>query len=97
MDDRLRLLSDARCRLGHVGLILLGAAVMRVSGQGPANRMPFGLTYSFDTLLPIITLRGEKNNVIILTGWVRYYFYGHKIVGYLLASVLIAGFAGLTK
>ena len=80
-----------------MGLILLGAAVMRVSGQGPANRMPFGLTYSFDTLLPIITLRGEKNNVIILTGWVRYYFYGHKIVGYLLASVLIAGFAGLTK
>lgn len=79
-----------------IGLLLLGAAVLRVSGQGPANRMPFGLTYSFDTLLPIITLR-DDNDRVILTGWVRYYFYGHKIFGYVLASVLIAGLAGLTK
>lgn len=79
-----------------IGLIFLGAAILRVSGQGPANRMPFGLTYSFDTLLPVITLR-DGDDRVILTGWVRYYFYGHKIFGYVLASVLIAGLAGLTK
>ena len=48
-------------------------------------------------LLPIIQLR-KKNYEIELHGrWRRYYFYVHKIMGYVLASFLIAGLAGLTK
>jgi len=58
--------------------------------------MPFGIAYSFDMLLPIIQLR-EKHKKIDLQGWPRYYFYTHKIMGYVLASFLIAGLAGLTK
>jgi hypothetical protein len=56
----------------------------------------YGLSYSFDLLLPIIRLR-EKHYQTDLKGWIRYYFYFHKIMGYVLASFLIAGIAGLTK
>jgi uncharacterized protein YjbI with pentapeptide repeats len=38
-------------------LIILGAAILRLSGEGPRNGMPVGLAYSFDMLLPIIKLR----------------------------------------
>ena len=79
-----------------VVLVLLGAAVLRVSGQGPRNHMPYGLSYSFDMLLPIIHLR-EANYQIDLTGWARYYFYAHKLLGYIIASFLAVGLAGLTK
>ena len=34
---------------------------------------------------------------VILDGWVRVYFYVHKLAGYVLASFLLAGLAGLTK
>ena len=58
--------------------------------------MPYGLAYSFDILLPIIRLR-DKHYAIDLTTWARYYFYVHRIMGFLLASFLIAGISGLTK
>jgi hypothetical protein len=76
--------------------VLAGIAVLRFSGQGPRNQMPFGIAYSFDMLLPIIRLR-EKHYQVDLEGWPRYYFYFHKIMGYVLASFLIAGLAGLAK
>ena len=79
-----------------VGLVLLGAAVLGISGQGKKNGMPIGLSYSFDMLLPIIRLRHSHQSVDLL-GWPRYYFYCHKIAGFVLASFLIAGISGLTK
>lgn len=78
------------------GFILAGIAVLRFSGQGPRNQMPFGVAYSFDMLLPIIRLR-EKHYQIDLVGWPRYYFYVHKIMGYVLAYFLVAGLAGIIK
>ena len=54
------------------------------------------ISYSFDMLLPIIRLR-ESHYQVDLTTWARYYFYFHKIMGYVLASFLLAGLAGLTK
>jgi hypothetical protein len=77
-------------------LIFLGAIILRLSGEGPKNRMPIGLTYSFDMLLPLIRLR-DKHYEIDLQGPARYYFYAHKILGWVLASFLIAGLSGLTK
>jgi hypothetical protein len=85
-----------RSVLWVLGLLTLGIVVLRVSGEGPRNRMPFGIVYSFDMLLPIIQLR-KRHYDIDLRGWARYYFYGHKIMGYLLATFLIAGLSGLTK
>jgi hypothetical protein len=79
-----------------IGLVLMGAIVLRVSREGPRNEMPYGLAYSFDTLLPIIKLR-DRHYQIDLKTWARYYFYGHKIMGYVLAAFLAAGLSGLTK
>jgi hypothetical protein len=81
-----------------IGLTLLGAIILRKSGEGPRNHMPIGLAFSFDMLLPIVRLR-EKHytDVDLQPGFVRYYFYGHKIMGYILASFVIAALAGLMK
>src|ERR1043166_2836068 len=79
-----------------IGLVFLGAVVLRVSGQGIRNGMPIGISYSFDMLLPVIRLRDAHYDVDLI-GWPRYYFYCHKIMGYILASFLIVGISGLTK
>ena len=79
-----------------LSLVVVGAIVLRVSGEGPRNGMPFGLAYSFDMLLPIIQLR-KSHYEIDLQSWARYYFYLHKIMGYVLALILIAWLSGLTK
>jgi hypothetical protein len=76
--------------------LFLGVAVLRFSGEGRRNDMPFGFAYSLDMLLPIIKLR-DAHYKIDLRGWPRYYFYFHKTMGYVLASFLIAGLSGLTK
>jgi hypothetical protein len=78
------------------GFILAGVVVLRASGEGRHHGMPFGLAYSFDLLLPIIRLR-EMHYTIELAGWARYYFYVHKIMGYVLASFLVVGVTGLVK
>lgn len=39
------------------GFLIAGIAVLRVSGEGRRNGMPFGVAYSFDMLLPIVRLR----------------------------------------
>jgi hypothetical protein len=76
--------------------ISIGSLVLQFSGQGLKNHMPYGIAYSVDTLLPIIELR-DLHDKIDLVGWARYYFYIHKIMGYILASFIIAGLSGLTK
>jgi len=73
-----------RAILWALGLVGLGAVVLRLSGAGPINHMPFGVAYSFDMLLPLVKLR-ERHYQIDLVGWPRYYFYAHKIAGYVLA------------
>jgi len=78
------------------GFIILGVIVLRFSGEGRRNRMPYGIAFSFDMLLPIVKLR-EYHYSVDLKGWARYYFYFHKLMGYVLASFLIAGLTGLTK
>jgi hypothetical protein len=78
------------------GFLIAGILALQLSGEGRANGMPYGIAYSFDMLLPIIRLR-ENHYQIDLHGWVRYYFYVHRTMGYVLASFLIAGISGLTK
>jgi len=74
--------------------VLIGVAVLRISGEGRRNHLPYGVTYSFDMLLPLVKLRDQR---VELEGWPRYYFYVHKIIGWALASFLVAGLSGLTK
>lgn len=80
---------------GVAVLLVAGMLFLRFSGEGREHGMPYGFIYSFDMLLPIIRLR-EKHYKIDLYGWVRYYFYFHKVMGFVLASFLIAGLSGLT-
>ena len=78
------------------GFVLVGIIVLRVSGEGRKHGMPYGIAFSFDLLLPIIQLR-KIHYDIDLAGWARYYFYLHKIAGYVLGSFLVVGVSGLVK
>jgi hypothetical protein len=76
----------------------LGVFVLKVSGEGRRLRMPYGVAYSFDMLLPVIRLRDKHYcDAFDLHGLPRYYFYCHKIMGWLLAAFLATGVAALTK
>jgi hypothetical protein len=83
-----------------MGLLIAGTVLLWLSGEGRRvsrhYSLPYGIFYSFDLLLLIIRLR-EKHYKVDLKGWIRYYFYVHRIMGYVLASFLIAGISGLTK
>jgi uncharacterized protein YjbI with pentapeptide repeats len=60
-------------------------------------RFPFDTCiYSLDQLLPIIQLSRHHDDIRLRVG-ARYYFYFHKVMGFVLASFLVAGLAGLTK
>ena len=58
------------------------------------NRL--GFWYSFDMLLPVIRLREGHYDVDLATK-AKYYFYLHKIFGYVLVSVVIAGITDLAN
>ncbi len=82
--------------------VILGTVVIWWSRQLTRHRIATGaagttpLEYSIDMLLPIIELRKQHYD-IDLTGAARYYFYFHKLMGFVLVSFLIAGLSGLTK
>lgn len=78
------------------GLVVLGVMVLRVTGEGRRNGMPWGIAFSLDQLLPIVKLR-ECHYDVELEGFARYYFYAQKVMGYVLASFLVAGLSGLTQ
>lgn len=83
------------------GFTILGA-VMHWWGAGQASDPDiFRLAWlSFDQLLPIAELDEDHASLIaegVLNRWALAYFYIHKLVGWLLASFLIAGFSGLTQ
>ena len=84
------------CFYWAIGIIAVGALALKRSGQGRAHRMPYGISYSIDMLLPIIELRPYHAS-IELSGWSRYYFYLHKLMGYVLISFLVAGLSGLAE
>ena len=89
--------------LGHflalawaIGIALVGTVVLWCWKEcdGSGNRL--GFWYSLDMLLPVIQLRKEHYNVEMRRK-VRYYFYCHKLIGYVLAFFVIAGLAGLAE
>jgi hypothetical protein len=75
---------------------VIGVLVLRISHEGPRNGMPYGIFFSLDLLLPIVRLR-ERHYQIDLSGWARYYFYFHRAIGWVLASLLVAGLTGVMK
>ena len=80
------------------GFVVTGTAVLYkfVNGQDNFEVEKLGIWYCVDMLLPVIRLR-ERHYEIDLVGFARYYFFVHKIVGYLLTFFVIAGLSGLAE
>jgi hypothetical protein len=84
-----------RSALWILVLVPLGAIVfgfeptVRFRAMRPVDR----LMYSFDALLPFITLRQEHNS-FDLQAWPKYYLYFHKVMGYVLIAFLLAALTG---
>lgn len=70
--------------------------VLRATGEGKKHNMPIGLFYSFSQLIPLVSL-DKKFDDIELTGITRWYFYIHKIVGYIIAIFIGAALSGLSN
>jgi hypothetical protein len=73
--------------------IVVGALVVRRTPEAK-DTTPYGFVYSFDMFTPIIKLREHEFEV---KGRARYYFYFHKLAGWVLVSFIAAALAGLTK
>ncbi len=70
--------------------------VLRLTGEGKKHNMPIGLFYSLSQLIPLVSL-DNKFGDIELTGVARWYFYLHKIVGYVIAGFIGAAVTGLSN
>jgi hypothetical protein len=77
-------------------LTLIGVLALQYSPTNLGLTFPAQFAFSLDQLLPIIKL-DESHADISLSGWPCYYFYVHKIMGYILASFVVAGLAGVTR
>ena len=75
--------------------LLVGTAVARL--QGPrANGERVGFWYSLDMLLPGMWLSERHARVELLRG-ARFYFHIHRLAGYFLLLLALAGLTGLTE
>ncbi|MGY6201990.1 hypothetical protein ACW949_00750 [Paraburkholderia strydomiana] len=79
-----------------ISFVIIGGFVFSQTEEAKERGMPWGLTYSFDMLIPLIKLRDSNYNIDI-QGPTRYYFYAHKLAGWVLSSFLAAGLGGWTK
>lgn len=79
-----------------VPLVMIGAGYFAQTKAGAPFSWPERYAYSFDMLLPVIELTKSHGDVLI-TGWQKYYFYFHKLMGWLLSFFLIAGLTGITE
>ena len=82
-----------------LGLVLLGMIILIISLENQNKISGFwnSAFYSLDMLLPVIRLRDLHYEEIDLVSWARYYFYLHKISGYILVFFVLAGLSGLTE
>ena len=71
-----------------IGYVVLRWKVGEVDGE------KLGLWYSIDIMLPFVRLR-EQHYYVNLTGWPKWYFVFHTLIGYVLTFFVIAGLTGL--
>jgi len=67
----------------------------RLNNQ-PPTKFLHRLAFSLHHLLPVIELERSFDEVK-LSGFARWYFYAHRLIGWLLGSFLVAALAGLTQ
>jgi len=78
-------------------LILFGFVVLQRSEVSRRLGQWGTLVYSFDMLLPVVRLDEKNYKQKIPESGIRYYFYVHKLLGWVLASFLVAALSGLAK
>ena len=95
--------------LGWVGLfVVIGAGLLWLASHlavnVPNHGFAWSLACSLDLLLPVVELNKAHAEFVMttvgdnpVTAWIKYYFYVHKLFGWILASFLVAGLAGLTQ
>ena len=79
-----------------LGLLVIGTFLLFINLEKDNDGKKIGFWYSLDMLLPVIKLR-EKHYKMDLQTPVKYYFYFHQIMGYLLIFFLIAGLSGIME
>ena len=80
-----------------IGIMLgLGTFVMYWSGRAEEHHLGSGFWYLFDLLLPLVKL-DENHYKLQMSPRVTYYFYFHRLMGYVLGTFLIAGIQHLAK
>ena len=85
-----------------VGIVAVGTWVLHISKERGKHsilqdRRVDCACYSLDMILPLIHLRERHYKDVDLITWAKYYFYIHKIMGYILVFFVIAGLSGLTR
>ncbi len=75
---------------------LVGHGRLRFPGAAPPVVQEFVRSwwYSVDRLIPLLEL-DVKHNAVPLNGWIRLYFFLHRILGFVLLSYYIGGITGL--
>jgi hypothetical protein len=76
-------------------LVLLGGWVVSTTPLTQEHSKKWMLGYSLAKLLPLVNL--GKNFDAVVHGWQQGYFMFHQLVGWALASFIVAGLSGLTK
>ncbi len=79
------------------GLTVFGTIFLCCAKESDRDGTKLGFWYSLDMLLPIIHLREQHYTHVDLKTRVKYYFYLHKIMGYVLISFVLAGLSGLVE
>ena len=84
------------------GFLVVGTCVLLISKERDSHSILLGrcvdcACYSLDMILPLIHLREQHYKAVDLITWIKYYFYFHKIMGYILVFFVIAGLSGLTQ
>ena len=80
-----------------IGVLVLDYTKERDRHEGEIHKLLDTMFYSLDMLLPIIRLRELHYKNVDLKTMARYYFYFHKIMGYVLIFFLIAVLSGLAS
>ena len=82
-----------------IGFTIIGAWVFSTTVAGKCFSPGETFAFSFDLLLPLVKFDESHYKIPFscFGDWQRYYFYAHKLVGYVLGSFVVAGLTGITK
>ncbi len=86
-----------RSLIWALALVYVGAVVFASSDANWPKTIWRCFGYSLDMMLPLVQLAKDHYDKVDISGWQRYYFYFHQLSGFVLASVVLAGLAGVIR